>query len=156
MINTLCEIQVFEPSPGGGDDGDAARSDDRLHFRGGLASLDLERNNYQKTLRGTQGHRGTQGYTQRYSGPVNPASSGGGDDGDASRSDDRVHFRGGLASLRPRLGQHPRPEGQRERELLIDDLLVRIHLIIEMTLVDRPCAMEFKMPFPCRLISTFL
>ena len=28
-----------------------------------------------------------------------------------------------------------------EREFLIDNLLVRIHLIIEMILVDRPCAM---------------
>ena len=30
---------------------------------------------------------------------------------------------------------------QREREFFIDNLLVRIHLIIEMILVDRPCAM---------------
>jgi hypothetical protein len=30
----------------------------------------------------------------------------------------------------------------REGELFIDNLLVRIHLIIEMILVDRPCAME--------------
>ena len=29
---------------------------------------------------------------------------------------------------------------QREREFFIDNLLVRIHLIIEMILVDRPCA----------------
>ena len=28
-----------------------------------------------------------------------------------------------------------------EREFLVDNLLVRIHLIIEMILVDRPCAM---------------
>jgi len=28
-----------------------------------------------------------------------------------------------------------------EREFFIDNLLVRIHLIIEMILVDRPCAM---------------
>ena len=28
-----------------------------------------------------------------------------------------------------------------EREFCIDNLLVRIHLIIEMILVDRPCAM---------------
>ena len=28
-----------------------------------------------------------------------------------------------------------------EREFSIDNLLIRIHLIIEMTLVDRPCAM---------------
>ena len=30
-----------------------------------------------------------------------------------------------------------------EREFFIDTLLVRIHLIIEMILVDRPCAMDF-------------
>jgi len=29
----------------------------------------------------------------------------------------------------------------REREFFIDNLLVRIHLIVEMILVDRPCAM---------------
>ena len=29
---------------------------------------------------------------------------------------------------------------QREREIFIDNLLVRVHLIIEMILVDRPCA----------------
>jgi len=29
----------------------------------------------------------------------------------------------------------------REREFFIDKLLVRIHLIIEMILVDRPCAL---------------
>ena len=28
-----------------------------------------------------------------------------------------------------------------EREFFIDNLLVRIHVIIKMTLVDRPCAM---------------
>jgi hypothetical protein len=28
-----------------------------------------------------------------------------------------------------------------ERELFVDNLLVRIHSIIEMILVDRPCAM---------------
>ena len=28
-----------------------------------------------------------------------------------------------------------------EREFFLDNLLVRIHLIIEMILVDRPCAM---------------
>ena len=32
-------------------------------------------------------------------------------------------------------------EAVREREFLIDYLLVRIHLIIEMILGDRPCAM---------------
>ena len=30
----------------------------------------------------------------------------------------------------------------REREFFMDNLLVRIHLIIEMILVDRPCAMR--------------
>jgi hypothetical protein len=33
------------------------------------------------------------------------------------------------------------PPSARERELFIDNLLVRIHLIIVMILVDRPCAM---------------
>ena len=33
------------------------------------------------------------------------------------------------------------PETLNEREFFIDNLLVRIHLIIEMILVDRPCAM---------------
>jgi hypothetical protein len=32
-------------------------------------------------------------------------------------------------------------EAQREREFFIDNLLVRIHLIIVMISVDRPCAM---------------
>ena len=31
---------------------------------------------------------------------------------------------------------------QVEREFFIDNLLVRIHLLIEMTAVDRPCAMR--------------
>ena len=30
---------------------------------------------------------------------------------------------------------------ERKREIFIDNLLVRVHLIIEMILVDRPCAM---------------
>jgi len=44
------------------------------------------------------------------------------------------------------------PDGvcPREREYCIDNLLVRIHLIIEMILVDRPCAWEFEFPFPGR------
>jgi hypothetical protein len=33
------------------------------------------------------------------------------------------------------------PATRREREFFIDNLLARIHLIIEMILVDRPCAM---------------
>ena len=33
------------------------------------------------------------------------------------------------------------PHPPRDREFIIDNLLVRIHLIIEMSLVDRPCAM---------------
>ena len=35
----------------------------------------------------------------------------------------------------------PKQNTRREREFIIDNLLVRIHLIIEMILVDRPCAM---------------
>ena len=34
-----------------------------------------------------------------------------------------------------------------EREFFIDNLLVRIHLIIKMVLVDRPCAMGAWIPF---------
>ena len=57
-------------------------------------------------------------------------------------------FEGG--DLRPRGGEGcqealgPRQEGhplEKYREFCFDNLLVRIHLIIEMTLVDRPCAM---------------
>ena len=33
--------------------------------------------------------------------------------------------------------------GRVEREFFIDNLLVRIHLIIKMMSVDRPCAMGF-------------
>ena len=44
----------------------------------------------------------------------------------------------------------------RETEFFIDNLLVQIHLIIEMISVDRPCAMAFEFPFPGCLISTFL
>ena len=32
-------------------------------------------------------------------------------------------------------------DSAREREFLIDNLLVLIHLIIDISLVDRPCAM---------------
>jgi hypothetical protein len=44
----------------------------------------------------------------------------------------------------------------REREFCIHNLLVRIHLIIEMISSERPCAMEVKNPLPVSLISTFL
>ena len=37
----------------------------------------------------------------------------------------------------------PRRQPAAERELFICNLLVRIHLIIEMILLDRPCAMIF-------------
>ena len=43
-----------------------------------------------------------------------------------------------------------------EIEFLIDNLLVRIHLIIDMMLVNRPSSLEFELPFPGSLISTFL
>ena len=33
-----------------------------------------------------------------------------------------------------------RPSPLREREISVDNLLVRVHLIIEMILEDRPCA----------------
>ena len=32
------------------------------------------------------------------------------------------------------------PGGQTERDFIVDNLLVRIHLMIEKILVDRPCA----------------
>ena len=44
---------------------------------------------------------------------------------------------------RPRRCKHvgqPPGSDSREREFFIANLLVRIHLIIEMILVDRPCA----------------
>jgi hypothetical protein len=37
---------------------------------------------------------------------------------------------------------HQVTRAEREKELFIDNLLVQIHLIIEMILVDRPCAMR--------------
>jgi len=39
-----------------------------------------------------------------------------------------------------RAGQ-TRDHGHLQREFFIDNLLIRIHFIIEMILVDRPCAM---------------
>ena len=42
--------------------------------------------------------------------------------------------------------QHREPVLE-ERDLFIDNLLVRIHLIIERILVDRPCAMGVSIPF---------
>jgi len=41
----------------------------------------------------------------------------------------------------PLRGSHIVTQQARERELFTDDLLVRIHLINEMILADRPCAM---------------
>jgi hypothetical protein len=41
----------------------------------------------------------------------------------------------------------------REREFFVDNLLVQIHLIIEMISEDQPCAMEFISPFPGLLVS---
>ena len=34
-----------------------------------------------------------------------------------------------------------------EREFFMDNILVRIHLIIEMILMDRPCAMGVRVTF---------
>ena len=39
-------------------------------------------------------------------------------------------------------GVERRVEAERERETFIDNLLVRIHFIVEKILVDRPCAMR--------------
>jgi hypothetical protein len=44
----------------------------------------------------------------------------------------------------PKKIDHSHQEG--EREFVIDNLLVRVHLIIEMNLVDRPCAMGVRIP----------
>ena len=54
--------------------------------------------------------------------------------------------RGGLVSYRERerdLYWQPiiQREREREREIFIDNLLVRVHWIIEMIVVERPCAM---------------
>jgi len=38
-------------------------------------------------------------------------------------------------------GADANPSREKEREFFIDNLPVRIHLIIEMILVDRPCVM---------------
>jgi len=43
-----------------------------------------------------------------------------------------------------------------EREFFIDNLMVRIDLIIDMILVDRPCAMGVEFPFSGSLTYTFL
>ena len=40
------------------------------------------------------------------------------------------------------LSSHQMVLSLKEKEFFIDNLLVRIHLIIEMILVDRPCAMQ--------------
>ena len=44
----------------------------------------------------------------------------------------------------------------RERELFIDNLLVRIHLIIEMIWWTGLAPWEFEFPFPGSLLSTYL
>ena len=43
----------------------------------------------------------------------------------------------------PRSSSCARMHLEREKEFFADNLLVRIHLIIEMILEDRPCAMGF-------------
>ena len=55
--------------------------------------------------------------------------AGGGDSGERAEAGRR------------QLCRAPRGEERIEREFVIDNLLVRILLIIEMILVDRPCAM---------------
>ena len=65
------------------------------------------------------------------------------------------------SSQRPYMGR----SRKREREVFIDNLLVRIHLIIKMIVVDRPCNKMIlvdrprtmgEFPCPGSLISTFL
>jgi hypothetical protein len=48
-----------------------------------------------------------------------------------------------LFPVRSEAETEPPTQVERERELFFDNLLVRIHFIIEMTLVDRPCVMGF-------------
>jgi len=45
-----------------------------------------------------------------------------------------------LCFLERRPAPHPAAGSAPEREIFIDNLLVRVHLILEMVLVDRPCA----------------
>jgi len=66
-----------------------------------------------------------------------PGGSGGGAAGSELHAIDERH-------TIPEWRLHPRDRpgsASREREFFIDNLLVRIRLIIEMSLVDRPCAM---------------
>ena len=54
---------------------------------------------------------------------------------------------------------NPKPEArkqEREKEFLIDNLLVRIHFIIVMILWTGLAPWEFEFPFPGSLTSTFL
>jgi hypothetical protein len=48
------------------------------------------------------------------------------------------------------------PFPQQEREFFIDDLLVRIHFIIEMIWWTGLAPLKLEFPFPGSLISTFL
>ena len=48
----------------------------------------------------------------------------------------------------PRVRRYHGPLSPQEREFLIDNLLVRIHFIIEMILLDRSCAMGALPPIP--------
>ena len=38
-----------------------------------------------------------------------------------------------------------------QRKIFVDNLLVRVHWIIEMIVVERPCAMEFEFPISVAL-----
>jgi len=53
-----------------------------------------------------------------------------------------AEFNEECADMLETLGEYKKPGWYfpREREFFIDNLLVRIHLIIEIILVDRPCA----------------
>ena len=61
--------------------------------------------------------------------------------------------RGAPAGREGRGGTAP---AEREREFFIDNLMVRIHLIIEMIWWTGLAPWEFEFPFPGSLISTFL
>jgi len=56
----------------------------------------------------------------------------------------------------PGLDRPVEPFATRERERLIDNLLVRIHLIIVMIRWTGLAPWEFEFPFPGSLTSTFL
>ena len=66
------------------------------------------------------------------------------------------HSSTSVAASRMHLSTKLRNTYQREREFFIDNLLVRIHFIIEIIWWTGLAPWEFEFPFPGSLISTFL